>query len=73
MASFPQAFLPTPCAHIYPLPYAPHALPTQALIDVIYKYFDNFFGPSNCYLYLGIKINIRPFTEERHILQIFFF
>ena len=27
MASFPQASPPTPCAHIYPPPYAPHALP----------------------------------------------
>jgi hypothetical protein len=27
MASFPQAFPPTPCAHLYPPPYAPHALP----------------------------------------------
>jgi hypothetical protein len=27
MASFPQASPPTPCAHRYPPPYAPHALP----------------------------------------------
>jgi hypothetical protein len=27
MASFPQASPPTPCAHLYPPPYAPHALP----------------------------------------------
>ena len=27
MASFPQAFPPTPCAPLYPPPYAPHALP----------------------------------------------
>jgi hypothetical protein len=26
MASFPQAFPPTPCAQLYPPPYAPHAL-----------------------------------------------
>src|SRR5215471_1036091 len=26
MASFPQASPPTPCAHLYPPPYAPHAL-----------------------------------------------
>jgi len=25
MASFPQASPPTPCAHLYPPPYAPHA------------------------------------------------
>jgi hypothetical protein len=27
MVSFPQASPPTPCAHLYPLPYAPHDLP----------------------------------------------
>jgi hypothetical protein len=27
MASFPQAFPPTLYAHLYPPPYAPHALP----------------------------------------------
>jgi hypothetical protein len=27
MASFPQASPPTPCALLYPPPYAPHALP----------------------------------------------
>ena len=27
MASFPQASPPTPCAHLYPSPYAPHVLP----------------------------------------------
>ena len=27
MASFPQASPPTPFAHLYPPPYAPHALP----------------------------------------------
>jgi hypothetical protein len=27
MASFPQASPPTPCAHLYPPSYAPHALP----------------------------------------------
>jgi len=27
MASFPQASPPTPCAHLYPPPYALHALP----------------------------------------------
>ena len=27
MTSFPQAFPPTPCAHLYPPPYVPHALP----------------------------------------------
>ena len=27
MASFPQASPPTPCAHLYPPPYTPHALP----------------------------------------------
>jgi hypothetical protein len=27
MASFPQASPPTPCAKLYPPPYAPHALP----------------------------------------------
>jgi hypothetical protein len=27
MASFPPASPPTPCAHPYPPPYAPHALP----------------------------------------------
>jgi hypothetical protein len=27
MVSFPQASPPTPCAHLYPLPYAPHAQP----------------------------------------------
>src|SRR5215470_7944093 len=27
MASFPQASPPTPCAHLYPPPYEPHALP----------------------------------------------
>ena len=27
MASFPQASPPTPCAPLYPHPYAPHALP----------------------------------------------
>jgi hypothetical protein len=27
MASFPQASPPTLCAHFYPPPYAPHALP----------------------------------------------
>jgi hypothetical protein len=27
VASFPQASPPIPCAHIYPPPYAPHALP----------------------------------------------
>jgi hypothetical protein len=27
IASFPQASPPTPCAHLYPPPYAPHALP----------------------------------------------
>ena len=27
MASFPQASPPTPCAHLYPPPHAPHALP----------------------------------------------
>jgi hypothetical protein len=27
MASFPQAFPPISCAHLYPSPYAPHALP----------------------------------------------
>ena len=29
MASFPQASLPTPCAHLYPPPYASHALPVS--------------------------------------------
>src|SRR5215475_793093 len=29
MASFPQSSPPTPCAHLYPPPYAPHALPTS--------------------------------------------
>jgi hypothetical protein len=29
MASFPQASPPTPCAHLSPPPYAPHALPTS--------------------------------------------
>ena len=27
MAFFPQASPPTPCAHLYPPPYVPHALP----------------------------------------------
>ena len=27
MASFPQSSPSTPCAHLYPPPYAPHALP----------------------------------------------
>jgi hypothetical protein len=27
MVSFPQASPPTPCAHLSPLPYAPHAQP----------------------------------------------
>jgi hypothetical protein len=27
MASFPQPSPPTPCAHLYPPPYVPHALP----------------------------------------------
>jgi hypothetical protein len=27
MATFPQASPPTPCTHLYPPPYAPHALP----------------------------------------------
>jgi len=27
MTSFFQAFPPTPCAHLYPSPYAPHVLP----------------------------------------------
>jgi hypothetical protein len=27
MASFPQSSPPTPCAHLYPPPYAPHAPP----------------------------------------------
>ena len=27
MASFPKASPPTPCAHLYPPPYAPHVLP----------------------------------------------
>ena len=27
MASFPQTSPSTPCAHLYPPPYAPHALP----------------------------------------------
>src|SRR5215475_7640913 len=27
MASFPQASPPTPCVHLYPPPYAPHAPP----------------------------------------------
>jgi len=27
MAFFPQASPPTPCGHLYPPPYAPHALP----------------------------------------------
>jgi len=26
MASFPQASPPTPCAHLYPPPYVPHAV-----------------------------------------------
>jgi len=29
MASFPQASPPTPCAPLYPHPYAPHALPIR--------------------------------------------
>ena len=31
MASFPQASPPTPCAPLYPPPYAPHALPISFL------------------------------------------
>jgi hypothetical protein len=29
LASFPQAFPPTPCTHLYPPPYAPHTLPVS--------------------------------------------
>jgi hypothetical protein len=32
MASFPQASPPTPCAHLYPPPYAPHALPISFVL-----------------------------------------
>jgi hypothetical protein len=34
MASFPQAPPPTPSAHLYPPPYAPHALPISFVCDV---------------------------------------
>jgi len=35
MASFPQASPSTPCAHLYPPPYAPHALPIS-FVSVMY-------------------------------------
>ena len=38
LASFPQASPPTPCAHLYPPPYAPHALPIS---------FSRFYHPHN--------------------------
>jgi len=34
MASFPQASPPTPCAHHYPPPYVPHALPIS-LVSIL--------------------------------------
>jgi len=35
MASFPQVSPPTPCAHLYPPPYAPHALPISVFTSRI--------------------------------------
>jgi len=32
MASFSQASPPTPCAPLYPPPYAPHALPISFIL-----------------------------------------
>jgi hypothetical protein len=32
MASFPQVSPPTPCAHLYPPPYVPHALPISFIL-----------------------------------------
>jgi hypothetical protein len=32
MVSFPQASPPTPCAHLSPPPYAPHAQPISFLM-----------------------------------------
>jgi hypothetical protein len=37
MVSFPQASPPTPCAHLSPPPYAPHAQPSLAVIVVVIK------------------------------------
>jgi hypothetical protein len=39
MASFPQASLPTPCTHLYPPPYAPHAefVDMQIIIYIFIK------------------------------------
>jgi len=40
MASFPQASPPTPCAHHYPPPYTPHALPISLpALKAMCKYF----------------------------------
>jgi hypothetical protein len=46
MVSFPQTFPPTPCSHLYPSSYAPHALPISFVS--ILPPANSMFKDSNC-------------------------
>jgi hypothetical protein len=62
MASFSPASTPTPCEHLYPPPYAPHALPisfVSILPPALYYQTPNietyFVGLFHCFEVLGCR------------------
>jgi len=67
MASFPQASPPTPCAHLYPPPYALHALPIS-LVSILppaqywVRSTDHSALRVRCYLPLSISVTLSIFT-----------
>jgi hypothetical protein len=79
MASFPQVFPPTPCAHLSPPPYAPHAPPMVFLISELDKLVNittwslyprglNHRYPMNWRLG-GLKTRLGNFWEDKTLLK----
>ena len=72
MASFPQASPPTPCAHLYPPPYAPHALPitwpAYRYISKTYFFpwkiaiYEHLFKKKTKSVYFLLYSNFRPYV-----------
>ena len=64
MASFPQASPPTPCAHLYPPPYAPNALPISfvSILPPAHYWVRSTDNSAPRYAAFSIPLSPRPYV-----------